>query len=222
MSRTTSPCAGLTPPKAAGATAAPLSWGRGRRRSCPACPAPAPAQRPLGGHSCAAPPARSCRETLSPIHSAFKGPLSELGSRANPQPNAGLGKHTGPLFRRRPTCRRSAQLRGQSPRASLAPCPPAPATAEAQAAWEGGGGEGRGRVKEGCGRRRCRPSLGGLPLPQPLPKKGEPFSCLPPGTVRAPANQLCLVARGALQPGLRKVHILGSCPHSRGEACPGV
>lgn len=54
------------------------------------------------------PPARSCMQTLSPIHSAFKGLLSEPGSRANPQPNPGLGKHAGPLLAeaayRRPAC----------------------------------------------------------------------------------------------------------------------
>lgn len=54
------------------------------------------------------PPACSWTWTLSPIHSAFKGLLSERGSRANPQPNPGLGEHAGPLLAeaacRRPAC----------------------------------------------------------------------------------------------------------------------
>lgn len=123
---------------------------------CP--PLPGPDRRPLQ-------PARvlSGLETLSPIHPAFKGPLSEPGTPSQLWPRK---THSGLLFRRRPARRRAAQLPGQVPLAGVAPGPPAPVDA-----WGGPPGDsgclGRGEASPGRG---WSLSLGcGPHSPQPLP-----------------------------------------------------
>lgn len=107
------------------------------------------------------PPACSWTPTLSPIHSAFKGPLSERGGCANLQPSPGLAKHAGPCSRRLPA--------GGRP---LAPCPPTPGH------FGGPGCSERGREAPHGGWRP--PSLGcGSPSHQPLQKTAVNFPFFP-------------------------------------------
>ena len=83
------------------------------------------------------PPALSWRETLSPIHPAFKGLLSEPGSRVKPLPNPRRGKHTGPLCRPWPPAGGQGGCQRRSPDA-VAPLPPTPAPGPGPPGKEGG------------------------------------------------------------------------------------
>lgn len=115
------------------------------------------------------PPALSWMETLSPIHSAFKGLLSEPGSRRTPSQILSWENTLGPCLDGGPPAGGRADSPG--PLGSL-PTSPRP-TSETQAAWEGGRTHPEGP---------CPPAWGVALTPVSLLQKTRnPFYFLPLG-----------------------------------------